>query len=289
MTAANPVIVGLLIVLAAVALLLVGLALRHRLAFRIGMRNVYRSRARTILLVLGLLVATTIVSGSLVVGDTIDQVAVHYTVLAIGHNDELVGNQSPSGAYSPFPYSVYSEVASATSTDPSIAGITPEIIGTVQVFDRTSGIPQTNLYLIGANANQSRQLGSFLADNGSTVVGPAPGEVILDDLAASELNASTGDSMILYGAGALAIPSVVQAVVQDNQRAAFPTGGIGNFGSVFVDLHTAQDLQNLSGSINVLSVSNVGDQANRLALSPHVSATLNSTLMDLPGAQGLTV
>ncbi len=283
-------IVGLLVlVLLVVLAIAVVLALRHRLAFRIGLRNVARARGRTVLLILGLLVATMIVSGSLVVGDTVNQVTVHYTILAVGYNDEVIGNQSPSGAYIPFPYSVYTNVSRATAGNPDIAGMAPEIVGSVSVLDRTSGIPQANLNLIGVNANQSSQLGDFVADNGSTVIGPAPGEVILDDLAASEMNASTGDSVVLYGAGATPIPSVVQAVVQDNIRGAFPTGGLGNFGSVFVDLATAQQLAKLPGAINYLSVTNVGDQANRLALAPAVSATLNATLAKIPAAAGLTV
>jgi putative ABC transport system permease protein len=289
MSQSDPVVVVLLLLLLGVAVLALVLALRHRLAFLIGIRNVYRARGRTILLVLGLLVATTLVSGSLVVGDTITQVEVHYTVLAVGYNDEVVGNQSPSRAWSPFPYSVYANVSAATSGDSSIAGIAPEIVSTVSVFDRTTGVPQTNLNLIGVNANQSSQLGDFVNGAGATVVGPASGQVILDDLAASELNASAGDSVILYGAGATPIPSVVQAVVQDNIRGAFPTGGVGNFGSVFVDLATAQHLENFSGAINFLSVTNAGDQANRLSLASSVSATLNTTIASIPAAHGLTV
>jgi putative ABC transport system permease protein len=289
MPALSPLIGGLLLVLLVVAIVALILALRHRLAFRIGMRNVYRARGRTILLVLGLLVATTIVSGSLVVGDTINELEVHYTVLAVGYNDEVVGNQSPSGAWIPFPYSVYTGVAAGTAGDSSIAGMAPEIVSSVSIYDRTTGIPQTNLYLIGVNANQSSQLGDFVTDSGAKLGGPAPGEVLLDDLAASELNASAGDAVYLYGASATPIPAVIQAVVQDNIRGAFPTGGVGNFGSAFVDLPTAQHLENMSGAINFLSVTNVGDQANRLALAPAVSATLNTTLATISAARGLSV
>jgi putative ABC transport system permease protein len=289
MAGSDSVVVGLLLVLLVVAVLAAVLALRHRLAFRIGVRNVYRAPGRTILLVLGLLVATTIVSGSLAVGNTISQVEVHYTVLAVGYNDEVVGNQSPSGAFSPMPYSVYTEIASATANDRTIAGMAPEVVSTVSVFDRTSGVPQTNLNLIGANGNQTSQLGSFVTDGGQTLAGPAPGKVLLDDLAASELNASAGDTLELFGASATPVPSVVQAVVQDNLRGSFPTGGVGNFGSVFVDLPTAQHLENLSGSINYLTVTNVGDQAERLSEAAAVSATLNSTIASIPTAHGLTV
>jgi putative ABC transport system permease protein len=279
----------LLVLLGLVGLAILGLALRHRLAFRIGMRNVARAKARTILLVLGLLVATTIVSGSLVAGDTISQVAVHYTVLAVGLNDELIGNQSPSGGYASFPYSVYTSVSTNLSGDPQVAGVAPMVAGRVQLFDHTSGVPQPSLYLIGANANQSAQLGHFVADNGTSLAGPGPGKIYLDDLAASELNASAGDSVVLYGLGAVPAPAVVQAVVQDNLRGAFPTGGLGNFGTVFTDLPLAQHLENLTGAINLISVTNSGDQAQRLAHAPSVSTALNVTLASLPAARGISV
>ncbi len=288
--AGAPSVVGGLLLLLGVVFVVVGLlAARHRLALRIGLRNVARARGRTVLLVLGLLVATTIVCGSLVVGDTISQVNVHYTVLAVGQNDEVVGNRSPSGAYAPFPYSVYSDLEGATGADRSIAGMAPEIVGQAELYDRTSGVPQPGLHLIGVNGNQSTELGPFVTTSGTSLAGPGPGEVLLDELAASELNASAGDSVVLYGAAASPVPAVVQAIVQDNSRGAFPTGGVGDFGSVFVNLTLAQHLQNLTGAINFISVTNVGDQAQRLAAAPSVNATLTAALGSIPDAHGLSV
>lgn len=289
MSASSSVIPLLLLILLAVAVLSAVLALRHRLAFRVGIRNVRRSRSRTILLILGLLVATTIVSGSLVVGDTINQLELHYTLLGAGYNDEIIGNVTPIGSYVPFPYSIYSQVANLTSGDSSIAGIAPEIVTSVQVFDRSTGVPQPGLNFIGVNANQSSQLGSFVSDAGQSIAGPGPGEVLLDDLAASELNASAGNTLWLYGTSLTPVVAIVQAVVQENVRGAFPTGGVGNFGSVFTDLSTAQAVDNLSGQVNLLAVTNVGVQQTGVTLSDSVSATLNATLAEIPTAAGLKV
>ncbi|HTT73690.1 MAG TPA: FtsX-like permease family protein [Thermoplasmata archaeon] len=289
MPAGNPVVDALLLLLAVVAIVLAVLGLRHRLAFRIGVRNVRRAWSRTVLLVLGLLVATTIVSGSLVVGDTIGQLEVHYTVLAIGLNDEVVGNQSPTGAYSPFAYGVYTSVQSGMAGNPNIAGMAPMVVSRVSMLDRTTGIPQVNLYLVGVNGNQSTQLGSFVTDQGASLAGPSPGEVLLDDLAASELGASAGNSVFLYGVGATPVPATVQAIVQDNDRGSFPTGGIGNYGTAFVTLSMGQTLANYTNQINFLSVTNVGDQAHRLSIAPTVSAALNTTLATIPAAKGLSV
>ncbi len=289
MSASASVIPLLLLILLAVAALSAGLALRHRLALRVGMRNVRRSRSRTVLLILGLLVATTIVSGSLIVGDTINELDLHYTLLGAGYVDESIGIVTPTGSYAPFSYSVYSQVVALTSGDTQIAGIAPEIVTTVPVLDRSTGVPQPNLYFIGVNTNQSSQLGTFVSDGGQSIAGPAPGEVLLDDLAASELNASAGNTVWLYGTTTTPVVAVVQAIVQDNVRGAFPTGGVGNFGSVFTDLSTAQKVENLPGQINYISVTNVGPQQTGVTLSDSVSATLNATLAKIPTASGFSV
>ncbi len=81
------VLVGIVaLILLATALL----ALRSRLTFRIAMRNIRRSRSRTILVILGLLVGTTIISGSFVVGDTLQELELHYTYLGGGLTDEAI-------------------------------------------------------------------------------------------------------------------------------------------------------------------------------------------------------
>jgi putative ABC transport system permease protein len=289
MAAVDPVASLLILILAAVALALLALGFRHRVAVRIGTRNAARARRRTALLVVGLLIGTSIIAGSLVVGDTIDAVAVHYTILAVGHDDLTIGNESPNGPWEPFPYSVYGNVSTALAGDGRVLGLTPEIVSRVAILDRNTGEPQSDLYLIGGNANQSGQMGTFVSDSGATVIGPVPGEVILDDLAASELNASAGDSLVVYGKSAQPALMSVQAVVQDNERAAFPTGGIGNAGSAFVDLAEAQQLEQMPGQINYLVVSLTGTQATRLANTPVVSASLNATLSHISAARGLTV
>ncbi|HEV2429790.1 MAG TPA: FtsX-like permease family protein, partial [Thermoplasmata archaeon] len=277
----------LLLILGLVALASAVLALRHRLAFRIALRNVRRGGSRSVILVLGLLVATTIISGSLVVGDTDNQLNLHYTYLALGHTDESIFNQTPTGDFTPFPYSVYNSVVGGVQSDRSVSGVTPMVLGSVQAFDRTSGVPQTNLHLVGVNGNQSANLGPFATDAGTSLSGPLPGQVLLDDQAASELNAAAGHTVDLYAIGTA--PLTVQAIVQDNDRGAFLTAGLGSSGNVFVDLATAQSLLNVSGELNFLSVSNVGSVAGSVSSSDAVSAHLNATLAGDPAAKGLVV
>jgi putative ABC transport system permease protein len=276
----------LLLFLLVVAFVTLVLALRHRLAFRIAMRNVRRGRGRTALLVAGLLVATTIVSGSLVVGSTVQQLVYHYDYLGAGFVDEGIQATPATGNGGFFPYSVYNDTASRLAGDPSIAGITPEVVGTVAVDDRSSATPDTNLNLIGVNGNQSAALGSFVANNGTSLSGASAGEVLLDDQAASALNASVGDHVVLYGA--TVVPLTVEAIVQENIRGAFITAGLTP-GNVFVDLATGQQVTNQSGMINYIAITNSGSQQSGAAQSSAVNASLNTSLASVLSAYHLKI
>ena len=284
--AAGSVVGGLLLILAVVAIATAILAARHRLPFRIAMRNVRRGRGRTVLLIAGLLVGTTIVSGSLIVGDTVQQLIYHYDYIGAGYDDEAISGLSSSGGLQYFPYTVYTQTAALVAGNPSIVGVTPEIIDGAAVYDRSTGLPETALNLIGVNGNQSGALGTFVADNGTSIAGPAPGEVLLDDQTASTLNASAGDTVVVFGLTAVQLK--VQAVVQENVRGAFITAGLSP-GNVFVTLATAQALENAPGLINYISITNSGSEAAGAASSSTVSAYLNSTLATVLASNGLTV
>ena len=287
--ASAPLVGLLLLVLLAVAAIIAALGVRHRLAFRIAMRNVRRGRARTALLIAGLLVGTTIISGSLVVGDSVQQLSLHYTYLAVGYNDEVIQSKSQVGGTSAlayFPYSVYTQAVALVGGHPSIAGITPEIIGSASAFDKNTSIPETSLNLIGVNGNQSAALGSFVADNGTSLAGPASGEVLIDDQTANALNATAGNTIVIYSQAGLALPFRVQAVVQENIRGAFITGGLVP-GNLFVDLAGAQQLENVTAKINYLVFTNTGTQAQGADSTPAVADYLNTTLASLLTANGL--
>ena len=284
--ALNAVVGGLLLILIVIALVTAVLALRHRLAFRIAMRNVRRGKGRTALLIAGLLVGTTIISGSLVVGDTVSQLVVHYSYLGAGYVDESITGTSLSGGPLNYPYSVYTEVQGRVAGHSSIVGVTPEIIDGLAVYDRSTGIPETALNLIGVNGNQSSALGTFVARNGTSLAGPSTGSALIDEQTASALNATVGDTLLVYGQRAVTLR--LEAVVQPNVRGAFITGGLSP-GNVFVTLATAQTIENATGMINYIAITNAGSQSAGATSSPTVSTYLNTTLADILSSYGLTV
>jgi len=280
----------LLVVLLVVAAVTTALALRNRLAFRVAVRNVRRGRVRTVLLVLGLLIGTTIISGSLVVNDTVTAVNQHFVLQNWGFMDEGIYNESAAGGLQPFPASVFSQLNTTLAGNPHIAGMTPEIVGVTEAYDRTNGIPETNLDLVGVNASQGSALGPFTADTGAKLSGPTAGGVLLDDQAASQLNASVGDHLLLYGQTTTPVAVSVQAIVHDDTRGGFFFLYAGESGNVFVDLPTAQGLMGYpSSAINLIAVTNPGSQLQGAADSDNSSAVLNATLPSIVGASALSV
>jgi putative ABC transport system permease protein len=274
----------LLLILAVVAIIAAVLALRNRVPFRIAMRNVRRGRWRSVLIVLGLLVGTAIISGSLVINDTVATVNVHYAYQAWGYTTEAVYNSSVaqgSAPYGFFPIATYNSISTASASQSLIAGTTPEVIDTGSAYDTTTGVPQSGVDLIGVNSNQSSHLGAFTYDNGTTTVGPAPGTVLLDDQLASDLGASVGNRVVLYGA--TSVPLVVQGIVQDDTRGGF-FGGT----NAFVTLATGQALANESGRINFIAITNVGSLTETASHTGAVMTFLNTTLASLGHPDGLT-
>jgi putative ABC transport system permease protein len=278
---ADPTFVLGFALLAIVAGLSAFFALRHRLSFRLAVRNVRRGRGRTVLLVLGLLVGTTIVTGSLVVGDTVNAVNVHFVYQAYGHIDEGVYNVSGLGGYVPFPVGVADGLSARLSGDAQIAGIVPMVVSGASLYDRATGIPQSNLNLQGANTTASGPLGHFVALNGTALAGPGPGAVYVDSQAASDVNASVGDPVVVYGASSARF--VIAAIVQDDTRGGYLYGG-----NVFVDLAGAQTLEGYSpGSINFVAVANSGTVEGAVGPSNEVAARLNATLAAIGAPAGL--
>ncbi len=282
----DPLVVATLVILGSVGALSGWFIYRFPLPFKIARRNIARARGRSILIVLGLLVGTAIISGSLVVGDTTRSINTYYNYLAAGFTDEGIYGHAATGGYLYFPQSVASAIVNASQGDPTIAGVTPEIVDRAQLFDQTTGIPQTNLNLVAADPATSGALGHFTSSSGAALNGPAPGQVFLDRRAAEDLNAHIGDTVTLYGVQP--VLASVQAIVEDDIRGGVLTAGLSG-GNVFCDLPLAQAIENVSGQVNFIAITNTGSQVDGMALTSTVSAHLNATLAATAGTERLAV
>ena len=277
----------LLALLALVGVAAVVLALTNRLPFRIGMRNVRRARGRTILLLLGLMVGTTIISGSLAITDTVAAVNIHFVLQNYGYADEGIYNQTAVGGYQYFPAGVFANLSGALSGNSAIRGLTAEIVAGTQAFDHRNGIPETNLDLVGADPAASSALGSFTTDGGSSLAGPSPGQLLLDDQAATQLSAQVGDPITLYSPGGTALSLTVGAIVRDDSRGGVFFLFLGQAGNVFVSLSDAQRLLSVGPAINFIAVTNPGDLLGGTDGTAAAMVALNASLASIHAPAGL--
>src|SRR5215208_8009008 len=83
----------MMVLLALLAICLSGVAFvawRKPVIFKLGVRNIPRRKAQTVLIVVGLMLSTLIIAAALGTGDTIDYSATLETYNTLGAADELV-------------------------------------------------------------------------------------------------------------------------------------------------------------------------------------------------------
>ena len=84
------IMVVLLVLLSLCLLSVAWVAWRRPVVFKLGVRNIPRRKAQTILIVVGLMLSTLIIAAALGTGDTIDHSATAETYRSLGATDELV-------------------------------------------------------------------------------------------------------------------------------------------------------------------------------------------------------
>ncbi len=86
----GPLAAVLAITLALVTSVVAAFALRNRVFFKLGVRNVRRRRGRTALIVTGLMLGTTIIAAALASGDTMSHTIRISAIESLGSTDEIV-------------------------------------------------------------------------------------------------------------------------------------------------------------------------------------------------------
>ena len=262
-----------------VAVLLVislGMMFRDRLTFRMALRNFTRRKTSMAIVILGLMIGTAMISGSLVTQDTFTELFTRGAYYGYGFADEVVWARNvTTQALQYFPLGTSRTFSAQMGTNPQaspfLVGVTPEILETVGISDSNSGLVQTPATLIGTFPNASQTLGDFHSSNGAVISADLGfSGAIINDRTAKDLNASIGDSITVFSAGAGTF-KVVGIAVSDAR---------GTFGddNVFITLNEAQQITNHPGEVNYLAITNVGGLRGSIDHSQVVGLAANRTL-----------
>jgi len=214
----------LLAVFRASALILGLSALRNRVSFRMAARNLPRRRTQTILVVLGLMLATMLFSASFTTGDTLTNSLrvqslenlgqVDVQVQADGSNasgQQQFGDTSSERA-SYFDAAVAGEVRDRLSDENHVSGVAPAAIETVPVTAKGSDLSGPSTDVLGLNQESMKGFDSLTAASGKTLDPSDLGkdEIYLSAVAVKGLDVEMGDvieATFAQRSGATAAPN----------------------------------------------------------------------------------
>jgi putative ABC transport system permease protein len=261
------------------------LAIRNRVFLRLGVRNVGRRRARSALIVLGLMLGTAIIAAALATGDTMSKTIRSSAISSLGHADERISVKGAeidlaveSGSATGSLYFSQGQVdmiEEALAGSELVDGVAPAISEPVAVQDITTRQHEPRVTLFATDPDRMEGFGTIRTVEGDEVqLGDlGPGEVYLNADAADELAAGQGDRVMVL-AGGSRMAARAKAIVNYD--------GTGTDGpAVLLPLPHAQEFLGREGLVKHVLVSNRGDEVSGARLTDQVVEFLKPTLLPL--------
>jgi len=265
----------LILVVASLALL----AWRRPVFFKLGLRPIPRRRAQSILIVLGLMLATLIITAAFITGDTLSHSIRSVAIEGMGEIDELVQVSGGSSDSSYFRMARCESLAAQLAGYPLVDHLLPAINESAPVVNVTRRSSLRSITIMGLRPEDIWVLpqGEVTDSAGQPLALESleANEVYINAAAAEVLGAAPGDELELY-VGPHPKDFTVRAIA-----------GQGEEPRMLVNLYQAQRMFNQTARINVILVSNLGDALGGAAHSQAVTAHLRGLLSDPKVAERL--
>lgn len=242
----------LLILIGIIVLLIAVDAARHRVLVKMGFRNILRRKTDTVIVILGLLVATAIISSSFSVGDTMENWIESEILDDMQYTDVTVYNTTGQGTYVPFSHEYYRELRGDIMEVENVRDVVGEVHGRISVYDPVSLLSRSDIPMMGMDMDESDAFGGFFVDGVEIEPSLNEGEIMIDRRLADDMEA--GDSLIIFSVGHPTgrVYNVTQ-VIDNRGRAAF-----GGPGKVIMNLNDSQMAMAIPGHLNFIRITSVG-------------------------------
>ncbi|HEY8287022.1 MAG TPA: FtsX-like permease family protein, partial [Chloroflexota bacterium] len=283
----NTIMIWMLAIFLIVTAIVAVLALRNTLFFKMGLRNIPRRRAQTILIIVGLMLSTVIITSAFSTGDTVSYSIRNATIQSLGFIDETVtstpANQSAdaAGGVAYIPPPVQSKVLSSLAANHNVDGYTTITARYAALQDITSGQTKNQNVLAGIPADVPAAFGPLIPKNGGTVTIGQLGanQVYLNQKAADDLNAQPGDSILVY-VGNRPVTARVQAILQNQNLAS---GGLLSRGqatqpTVIAPLSWVRTVIGQPNAVTQILISNQGGLTSGVSFSDGITNQLRALL-----------
>jgi len=271
-----------LLQLTLIVLLVLGIiglmALRRRVLARMALRNIVRRRKFTAIIVVGLLIATSMISAALVVGDTIDYLIKGDVYESTGEIDIVVTVEDEEGINQFFNESLAYDLIGQLDIGAfdSIDEVAPAIREVASVLNPAAGAssPYASVY-----AFDPEHLVNDLEDTNGDPIGTdkvTGGRTAVNEDLADTLKVGVGDTILVYPKNGLPVQLEVSAVAAEEGM------GTWNFADLlFLDLEYAQEFVfEQPGMITSIDVSCKGSVEKGYLLTDQAVEELETELGD---------
>ncbi len=280
-------IMAVLLAALALSLATVGVvALRHRIVFDIGLRNIGRRRTQSLLIVLGLMLSTAIIAAALATGDTVAYSITNETYTRLGHVDEIVqikDNQdetsltdeeiAPPGI---IPQRFIDLMYALTNGVDEIDGVLPGLRYPVPAkhHDTETRVPEVTLIGLDETAMQGFE-GDIVSRGGAPIdiAQLERDDAVVNESAAAALGLRPGDRVDVY-IDQFPRTFNVMAIVKDRVLTGWTQGQPAG---ILIKLEPAQFLYGTQG-YGFIVISNRGGVRDARALTEAVSAPIEYEL-----------
>lgn len=255
------------------------LAWKNPVILKLGVRNIPRRPTQTVLIIVGVMLSSIIISAAFGTGDTISYSIRAQAVEGLGPIDELVFSTPTNaeggfGANAYFPFTRFEEIQAQIADFDSIDAIAPGVGEIAAALNPRTGLSEGTLRVTGVDPKSVENIGFFKLISGEAALLDTLGDndSFINKKAATLLDAQAGDNIELFrpeGTVTITIAGIVEG------------GGLaGNDPTLILRLSAAQKLFEREGQINSIAISNRGDYVEGAELSETVTEKLRLLFAD---------
>jgi len=261
--------------------------LRNRIMFRMGVRNIPRRVAQSVLIVIGLMLSTLIISAALTTGDTVDHSITKLAYDWLGHVDVTVMFDADESVEATekavVPEAAVTELETALANDPDVDGILPVVMEPLPIINQRTKLSSPAATMAGVDASRLDGFPDIVTRDGHQVdlAALADDQIYLNEKGADELDARAGDTVVVYVQNFPYTFTVVD-IVKDNVLTGAINiqgghGGLTGEGMV-TRLDVVQNLFGREGELDAIGISARGGVRDSLGLSATVAHKTEAAL-----------
>ncbi|PZC46691.1 MAG: putative ABC transport system permease protein [Chloroflexi bacterium] len=253
---------------------------RNRVMVKLGLRNIPRRRAQTVLIIVGVMLSTVIIAAAFGTGDTISFSIRKATIDSLRNIDEImlstrVDASDSFGSPAYVPMGRFAALEADLSGLDIIDGMTPQVAETVPAQNPRTSLSEGQMRVVGLDTSRLagfKPLALASSSQEVSLLDLASNEVFINEKAAKELEAVAQDEVrVVLEEGPQFF--TVRGIVED--------GGLaGRDPTIIMPMERAQALFDRPGELNVIVVSNKGDERSGADLSKEVARELRIFFAD---------